>query len=66
MGAGWAGNAAEYFVDRHIAEGRGAATAFEEVDGATRQLTYAELADHTARFAGLWPAPTSAGTSARR
>ncbi|WP_417598046.1 benzoate-CoA ligase family protein [Pararhodobacter oceanensis] len=45
-------NAALYFVDRHLAEGRGAKTAFREADGAQRSLTYAELADQSARFAG--------------
>ncbi len=45
-------NAASYFVDRHMAEGRGDKTAFIEADGRQRSLTYAELNDHTARFAG--------------
>lgn len=45
-------NAALYFVDRHIAEGRGAKTAFREADGDKRSLTYAELAEQSARFAG--------------
>lgn len=45
-------NAALYFVDRHIAEGRGAKTAFREADGAQRSLTYAEFADLSSRFAG--------------
>ncbi|WP_068304768.1 benzoate-CoA ligase family protein [Pararhodobacter sp. CCB-MM2] len=45
-------NAAVYFVDRHVTEGRGAKTAFREADGAQRSLTYAELADQAARFGG--------------
>ncbi|MCA2013292.1 benzoate-CoA ligase family protein [Cereibacter sphaeroides] len=45
-------NAAVYFVDRHVTEGRGAKTAFREADGAQRSLTYAELADQSARFGG--------------
>lgn len=45
-------NAAVYFVDRHVTEGRGAKTAFREADGARRSLTYAELADQSARFGG--------------
>lgn len=46
------GNAAFHFVDRHLAEGRGGHVAFREADGARRSLTYAGLADATARFAG--------------
>ncbi|MFD2853998.1 benzoate-CoA ligase family protein [Seohaeicola zhoushanensis] len=46
------GNAALYFVDRHIAEGRAGKTAFREADGERRSLTYGELADQTSRFAG--------------
>lgn len=45
-------NAAVYFVDRHILEGRGAKTAFREADGEKRSLTYADLAAQSARFAG--------------
>ena len=45
-------NAALYFVDRHVAEGRGEKTAFREADGEQRALTYARLAEETARFAG--------------
>ena len=45
-------NAALYFVDRHLAEGRGGKVAFREADGAKRSLTYGELADRSARFAG--------------
>lgn len=46
------GNAAAYFVDRHIAEGRGDKVAFIEADGAKRSLTYGALHDHAACFAG--------------
>jgi 4-hydroxybenzoate-CoA ligase len=45
-------NAALYFVDRHLTEGRGAKAVFREADGARRTLTYAGLAEETARFAG--------------
>lgn len=46
------GNAATYFVDRHIGEGRGDKIAFREADGDKRSLTYGRLAEETARFAG--------------
>ena len=45
-------NAATYFVDRHITEGRADKTAFIEADGAKRTMTYGELAMRTAQFAG--------------
>jgi 4-hydroxybenzoate-CoA ligase len=45
-------NAALYFVDRHISEGRGDKTAFREADGAKRSLSYGRLAEESARFAG--------------
>ncbi|MEM7043177.1 MAG: benzoate-CoA ligase family protein [Pseudomonadota bacterium] len=45
-------NAALYFVDRHVADGRGDKVAFREADGAKRSLTYGELAEQCARFAG--------------
>ncbi len=45
-------NAAFYFVDRHLSEGRGDKIAFREADGAHRTLSYGQLADLTARFAG--------------
>ncbi|MCB1406672.1 MAG: benzoate-CoA ligase family protein [Rhodobacteraceae bacterium] len=45
-------NAALYFVDRHLSEGRGSKTAFREVDGDKRSLSYADLAEQSARFAG--------------
>ncbi len=40
-------NAANYFVDRHLDEGRGTKTAFQEADGSQRSLTYADLARQT-------------------
>lgn len=40
-------NAANYFVDRHLDEGRGAKIAFQEADGPQRSLTYADLAKQT-------------------
>ncbi len=43
------GNAVEYFVDRHVREGRGAATAFVDP---WRSLSYAGLSEATRRFAG--------------
>ncbi|HCQ64976.1 MAG TPA: benzoate-CoA ligase family protein, partial [Rhodobacteraceae bacterium] len=45
-------NAAIWFVDRHLAEGRGGKVAFREADGEKRTLTYGRLAEETARFAG--------------
>ncbi|MEZ5932089.1 MAG: benzoate-CoA ligase family protein [Alphaproteobacteria bacterium] len=45
-------NAALYFVDRHVDQGRGDKTAFREADGGKRSLTYRQLAEETARFAG--------------
>ncbi len=45
-------NAAIYFVDRHLAEGRGSKVAFREADGEKRALSYDALADQTGRFAG--------------
>ncbi len=45
-------NAAAWFVDRHLAEGRADKTAFREADGARRALTYGELSERSARFAG--------------
>ncbi|MBY6115996.1 benzoate-CoA ligase family protein [Mameliella alba] len=46
------GNAALYFVDRHVAEGRGDKVAFREADGKKRNLTYGQLVEETGRFAG--------------
>jgi 4-hydroxybenzoate-CoA ligase len=45
-------NAALYFVDRHLAEGRGDKVAFREADGAKRSLTYNDLSLEAGRFAG--------------
>jgi len=45
-------NAAIWFVDRHLSEGRGDKVAFREADGKKRTLTYGQLAEETARFAG--------------
>ena len=42
-------NAAAFFVDRHVEEGRGGRTAFRV---AARSITYAEVADLVARAAG--------------
>jgi 4-hydroxybenzoate-CoA ligase len=44
------GNAAEYFVDRHLREGRGDKTAFREAGGG-RSLSYSALARETGRVA---------------
>ena len=43
-------NAASYFVDRHVAEGRGDRIAFREVESG-RRLTYAALAELSGRAA---------------
>jgi 4-hydroxybenzoate-CoA ligase len=43
------GSAVSWFLDRHVAEGRGNALAFSDP---ARRLTYAELAEASARFAG--------------
>src|SRR5437588_10251203 len=42
------GNAVDYFVDRHVREGRGERLAFADP---WRSLTYAELAEASMRFA---------------
>src|SRR5579863_5501661 len=44
-----ASNAADYFVDRHVNEGRGACVMCRDP---WRSLTYGELAEATRRFAG--------------
>lgn len=46
------GNAASWFVDRHIVEGRGNKVAFREVSGSKRDLSYAELAEQSNQLAG--------------
>lgn len=45
-------NAALYFVDRHVAEGRGSKTAFREAGEPRRSLSYGELKALTAAIAG--------------
>ena len=45
-------NAALYFVDRHVAEGRGLKTAFREAGELRRSLSYGELKELTAAIAG--------------
>ena len=47
-------NAALWFVDRHIAEGRDAKPAFREVGEGTAELTYGQLAAETDRMAGAF------------
>ena len=46
------GNAALYFVDRHVDEGRGDKVAFREATGQARELTYGDLAMQSGRVAG--------------
>lgn len=45
-------NAAVYFVDRHLNQGRKNKPAFREADGAQRSLTYGQLANQSSQFAG--------------
>lgn len=45
------GNAAVYFVDRHVDEGRGDKVAFREAAGLQRSITYQELSDGSGRVA---------------
>ncbi|WP_417206827.1 benzoate-CoA ligase family protein [Antarctobacter sp.] len=45
-------NAALYFVDRHLDEGRADKVAFQEADGRKRSLTFGQLAEESGRFAG--------------
>lgn len=45
-------NAAYYFLDRHIEEGREEKIAFQEIDGQKRQISYGELSQKTSLFAG--------------
>ncbi|MDQ0316469.1 benzoate-CoA ligase family protein [Amorphus orientalis] len=51
---GTSGNAAEYFVDRHLAAGRSDKTAFIERGGNARSITYGALAADTDRMVGLY------------
>ncbi|TMV06960.1 benzoate-CoA ligase family protein [Ruegeria sediminis] len=46
------GNAALYFVDRHVRDGNGDRPAFREAAGQKRAMTYGELADATNHVAG--------------
>src|SRR5512133_2485182 len=48
-------NIAHEAVDRHVAHGRGDVVALRFLDegGVRRELTYAELADETSRFANV-------------
>ena len=50
------GNAATYFVDSHIAAGRATKSAFREVDGAKRSLTYGQLSKESSRVAEAFAA----------
>ncbi|MBL4892268.1 MAG: benzoate-CoA ligase family protein [Rhizobiaceae bacterium] len=45
------GNAASYFVDRHVGEGRGAKIAYREADGKKRQLAYSALSENSGKVA---------------
>ena len=45
-------NAADWFVERHLKEGRGAKTVFRESGGDKRSISYAELSQRSAQFAG--------------
>ena len=46
------GNAAVYFVDRHVSEGRADKIAFREAVGPKRELSYGDLASGSGRVAG--------------
>lgn len=46
------GNAARFFVDRHVDEGRAGKVAFIEADGKQRTLSYGQLFEEAGRFAG--------------
>ncbi|MCV2887402.1 benzoate-CoA ligase family protein [Ruegeria aquimaris] len=46
------GNAAHYFVDRHIDEGQGDRPAFREAAGQKRRISYGALATESGRVAG--------------
>ena len=47
-------NAATWFVDRHLEEGRGDKVAFREASRAKRSLTYGELAARSDQVAGAF------------
>jgi hypothetical protein len=59
---GTSGNAVDYFIDRHLREGRGGRLAFADP---WRSLTYAGLAAASARFAAGLRDP-EAGAAGRR
>ncbi|PCJ84218.1 MAG: 4-hydroxybenzoate--CoA ligase [Hyphomicrobiales bacterium] len=46
------GNAANWFLQRHLEEGRGGKTAFIEASGEKRQITYQALSDQAEMLAG--------------
>ena len=48
------GNAAAFFVDRHLGKGYDDKPAFVEGTGAARQISYAELASETDKMADLY------------
>ena len=45
-------NAADWFVDRHLKEGRGEKAVFKEAGGEKRSISYAGLIHRSAQFAG--------------
>ncbi|MBX2839330.1 MAG: benzoate-CoA ligase family protein [Gammaproteobacteria bacterium] len=45
------GNAANWFVDRHIPEGRGEKVAFRETFGDKREITYGDLSERSGQMA---------------
>ena len=47
-------NAAIYFLDRHVDEGRGRRIAFREFSGAKRELSYEELSTRSGQVAGAF------------
>ena len=48
------GNASDWFVDRHVREGRSEKVAFREASGRSRQLSFGELAEATDNVAGAF------------
>ncbi|MEP3278895.1 MAG: benzoate-CoA ligase family protein [Stappiaceae bacterium] len=47
-------NAAAWFVDRHVTEGRADKTAFREANGKRRSITYGDLSERSGRVAGAF------------
>ena len=47
------GNAANWFVDRHVTEGRSRSIAFREVFGSGREISYGELAESSSKAASV-------------